>query len=160
MSKIQTIVVAFNGTEPTDRLITSIKALVEASRCATGNTCKISVISEEELYRVAASTITLAPQPSPRSIEQQAIEAAVVYIGEKFADSLVGRNKSIPVFQARLSACLTHAKMYGTDDELLNAVNILLTHNGKIPASLAKKYGFSQTVLDSIDTANRTTFQF
>lgn len=155
MNNIQTIVVAFNGVEPTSRLIASIKALVEASGCATGNVCKISVLSEEELYRAAASVVTI-----PKATEQEAIEAAVVYIGEKFSDTLTGKHRSIPVFQARLSACLTYAKLNNTDDRLVKAVDILLTHSGKIPASLSKKYGFTQNVLDSIDLANRTTFQF
>lgn len=155
MSKIQTIVVAFNGVEPTSRIIASISALVEASGCAEGNVCKISVLSEEELYRAAASVVTI-----PKATEQEAIEAAVVYIGEKFSDTLTGKHRSIPVFQARLSACLTYAKLNNTDDRLVKAVDILLTHSGKIPASLSKKYGFTQNVLDSIDLANRTTFQF
>lgn len=149
---MKAVVITYEGPELPTTVITEIGANV----MSYGKDIKIQTLDEKDLCKaIVQQTETLK-----KSEEQMAIESAVIYIGEKFAEWLTGPQKSMPVFLTQLSARLTYAKMYGTDENLVKAVNILCTHTGKIPAKLSKKYGFNDVVLATIKTANVSDFHF
>ena len=91
--------------------------------------------------------------------EAEAVKQAVIYIGKRFEGSLKGTNGpigNITSFAIELSNAVAIARCntsfigVGTADELLTAIEILSTTNAVVPASLAKKYHFTQNVVDVI----------
>lgn len=89
----------------------------------------------------------------------EAVKQAVVYIGKRFEASLTGTNGptgNIAMFAVELSNAVTTARRnisfvgVGTNNELLTAIEILSTTTAVIPPSLAKKYHFTQNVVDVI----------
>lgn len=158
MNDSRALVVTYYGYELPESVIKEIAKSVLNHGCEV----KISTFAGDDIRKalvLSTNTDWIDKQPK-KSEEQMAIESAVIYIGEKFAEWLTGPQKSMPVFLTQLSARLTYAKMYGNDDNLIKAVNILCTHTGKIPAKLSKKYGFNDTVLATIKTANTSDFHF
>lgn len=158
MNDMRALVVTYYGYELPESVIKEIAESVLNHGCEV----KISTFAGDDIRKalvVSTNTDWIDKQPK-KSEEQMAIESAVIYIGEKFAEWLIGPQKSMPVFLTQLSARLTYAKMYGNDDNLIKAVNILCTHTGKVPAKLSKKYGFNDTVLATIKTANTSDFHF
>lgn len=97
--------------------------------------------------------------PAEKTPLTKAIENAVIYIGERFKESLRGANGpigNIAMFAIELSSAVTEARRntsftgVGTRNELLTAIEILSTNEGTIPSSLAKKYHFTQNVVEVI----------
>lgn len=152
MNDSRALVITYYGYELPESVIKEIAKSVFNHGCEV----EISTFTGDDIRKA----LVLSTNTEKKSEEQMAIESAVIYIGEKFAEWLIGPQKSIPVFLTQLSARLTYAKMYGNDDNLIKAVNILCTHTGKVPAKLSKKYGFNDTVLATIKTANTSDFHF
>ena len=83
----------------------------------------------------------------------EAVKQAVIYIGERFKDSLMGTNGligNVAAFAIELSNAVTTARRNTSNDELLTAIKILSTTKAIVPPSLAKKYHFTQSVVDVI----------
>lgn len=92
---------------------------------------------------------------------EDAVNNAVVYIGERFKDSLAVAKKNIGQFTLELCSALQKEKYPWIIEgfipsptehakALLNAVEIIATKKASIPLSLAKKYNITQKVIDVI----------
>lgn len=168
MNDSRALVVTYYGYELPESVIKEIAKSVFNHGCEVkistfaGDDIRkaLALSTNTDLYKISRLEKSWIDKQPKKSEEQMAIESAVIYIGEKFAEWLTGPQKSMPVFLTQLSARLTYAKMYGNDDNLIKAVNILCTHTGKIPAKLSKKYGFNDVVLATIKTADVSDFHF
>jgi len=97
----------------------------------------------------------------------EAVKQAVIYIGRRFENSLTGANGpigNIATFAIELSNAVSTAKRnmsfigVGSKDELLTAIKILSETKAVIPSSLAKKYHFTQNVVDVIKKVYNATY--
>lgn len=145
MKQLRSIVVVYDGDEPTPSVIRELYKVVVGSAIATD--CRIATLDRDDIITSVAKNVV----ESEPTEEQSAIEAAVIFIGERYRDVLDIPAK-YPIFAARLSADVSKAKTYGTNKTLLKAVEILSTHSGVVPQNLSKTYNFTKGVLNVIKT--------
>jgi len=91
--------------------------------------------------------------------DAEAVKNAVIYIGRRFEDSLTGANRNLTKFGIELSKAVANAQQRisfnaapSNGDEILKAVEIISTITASIPQTLARRYHFTQNVVDVIKT--------
>ena len=93
----------------------------------------------------------------------EAVKQSVIYIGKRFEASLKGTNGNLALFALELNAACISARdiisFSGTNSgtEILKAVEILATTDAIIPSPLAKKYHFTQNVVEVIKKVYQRT---
>lgn len=141
----QYIIISYTGTQLTDSEVGYLKSSISnvlRANCDGVTDGKISIFSEDDI-----KSLKNIFEDDSKSKEQQAIEAAVVYIGERYSEHLTGANASYINFIIALSHDLSDGNVL-----LINSVKILSSHSGRISTTLAKKYGFTKSILAAIQT--------
>lgn len=156
------LVLLWKGDQLPDYLVKKVAEVLLTNSICTPEMLTIKVLDEDAVTNAlirnacVSDNITVA-----RNNEDlmEAVKQSVIYIGKRFEASLKGTNGpigNIALFAIELSNAVSTAKRntsfigVGTNDELLTAVEILSTTAAVIPASLAKKYHFTQNVVDVI----------
>ena len=158
--KNNALILMWNGNSLPDYLIGKIAEILTTNNVCIPEMLTIKLKDEEAIAKALirdSSTIQIS-QPKNEDVSE-AVKSAVVYIGTRFADSLRmanGAASNMVTFAVELTNAVISAKRnisfvgVGSNDELLTAIEILSTTNAIIPSSLAKKYHFSQNVVNVI----------
>lgn len=156
------LVLLWKGDQLPDYLVKKVAELLITNGICTPEMLTIKVLDEEAVTKAVIKDIDCAVAGSTATVDHnlaEAVKQAVVYIGKRFEASLKGTNGpigNIALFAIELSNAVATARRntsfigVGTNDELLTAIEILSTINAVIPSSLAKKYHFTQNVVDVI----------
>lgn len=154
------IVIIWNGNEPTSDVISAIgQVLVDRNVCipeCMQLTYKDCAGIEDSLLKDVINVQHTELQ------DEEAIKNAVIYIGERFKDSLSSTNGELFIFAAELINGYRNEKRQmsfigvGSRSELCTAVEIIATTKGIIPPHLAKKYHFTNKVIEIIKSAYKT----
>lgn len=153
------LVLQWKGEILSDYLIQKIAELLTVNRVTIPEMLTIKYVDEESIAKIlirdaAQSTVVV----KNTSDDEEAIKNAVIYIGERFKESLSSANKhgDALMFAIELLDAAIVAKRsisftgVRSDNELLAAIKILSKTTGVIPSALAKKYHFSQKIVDVI----------
>ena len=154
MAKPQVIVLTYTGPEPDNTMLIDLNQAVLG---VGGYAAAVHVMSADDIAKACAKFV-MSEMNEPTPIEDNPIMHAVVYIGEKFAHCLT-EEKNIAQFSAEIARNAAMAHFAGGDTMLLKAIEILSTHNGKIDAKLANKYGFNRAVLTAIRAAYKVSLK-
>lgn len=156
--KNNALILLWKGEDLSDYLVQKVAEFLVLNGICTPEMLTIKYKDEDGvanalLRDVSQATVVSTVKTDDVEVEQ-AVKNAVIYIGERFKDSL--RRVEILNFTIELYNAVTTARRnisfvgVGTKDELLTAVEILSTANATIPSSLAKKYHFTQDVIKVI----------
>lgn len=155
------LVLIWKGDQLPDYLVNKVAEVLIANKVCIPEMLTIKVLDEEAvtnalLNRVSTDNVTVVKTENDLA---EAVKQAVIYIGKRFEASLTGTNGpigNVAAFAIELSNAVSTAMRntsfigVGSNDELLTAIEILSTTNAVIPPSLAKKYHFTQNVVDVI----------
>lgn len=154
------IVIIWNGNEPTSDVISAIgQVLVDHNVCipeCMQLTYKDCAGIEDSLLKDVINV------QHAESQDEKAIKNAVIYIGERFKDSLSSTNRELFMFAAEIINDYRNEKRaasftgVGSRSELCTAVEIIATTEGIIPTHLARKYHFDNRVIKIIKNAYKT----
>lgn len=160
--KNNALILLWKGEDLSDYLVQKVAEFLVLNGICTPEMLTIKYKDEDGvanalLRDVSQATVVSTVKTDDIEVEQ-AVKNAVVYIGERFKDSLIHTydNVGIANFTIELYDAVTTAKRnisfvgVGTKDELLTAVEILSTANATIPSPLAKKYHFTKDVIKVI----------
>ena len=156
------VVLIWQGDKLPDYLATKIAEVLITNGVCIPEMLTVKVLDEDAvtnalLNKVSVSSNITVVKTANELAEE--VKQAVVYIGKRFEGSLKGTNGpigNIAAFAIELSNAVAVARRntsfigVGTSDELLTAIEILSTTNAVIPSPLAKKYHFTQNVVDII----------
>lgn len=161
------LVLQWKGELLPDYLTQKIAELLIINRICIPEMLTIKYIDEEGIAKIlirdtAQSTVVV----KNTSDDEEAIKNAVIYIGERFKDTLISANKhgDVLLFAIELLDAAIVAKRgisftgVGSNNELLTAIKILSETTGVIPTALAKKYHFSQKIVDVIKEVYNKVF--
>ena len=153
MNKPFFIAISYVGTKPTDASIATIMSALD--HCINiGDSINIEVLDESEIGKIITSHVLNETKVDRKVLDaDEVVKKAVFIIGKRFADNLVGSEKSTEDFFMNLSLAVLHAKLTNSDDELINAIRVLKNHRPefiKIPASFRSKYGITDSVYHKI----------
>lgn len=157
------LVLLWKGDQLPDYLVKKVAEVLITNSVCIPEMLTMKVLDEDAvtnalLSKVSDGSATIV-NVEGNTIDEEAVKHSVIYIGKRFEASLKGTNGTIgniTSFAIELSNAVTTARRnmsfigVGTNDELLTAIKVLSTTNAIIPASLAKKYHFTQSVVDVI----------
>ena len=159
--KNNALVLLWKGNAIPDYLIKEIAEILASKKVCMPEL--LTIVSKDDDAIASALIKDICAKGEETTISststQDAINNAVIYIGERFKNSLSGTNGpigNVAIFAIELSNAVATSRRnisfvgVGTNDELLTAIEILSTVNGKIPSNLAKKYHFTQNVVEVI----------
>lgn len=143
----QIILISYDGMQLSDKdvavLANRLTDILDR-HAVSGSVIDINTLTKEELIdRLLLGMTSVKEMKIPT--EEEAIENAVVYIGEKFKQFLTGPNTSYVGFVVALTEAL-----HKDDDLLKKSAYILSTHSGKVKSTTARKYGFTKSIFEAI----------
>lgn len=161
------IVLQWKGEPLSDYLIQKIAELLIVNRVCIPEMLTAKYVDEEGIAKIlirdtAQSTVVV----KNTNDDEEAIRNAVIYIGERFKNTLTSANKhgDALMFTIELLDAAIVAKRsisftgVGSDNELLTAIKVLSETTGVIPPALVKKYHFSQKIVDVIKEVYHKVF--
>lgn len=161
------LVLLWEGNQLPDYLVKKVAEVLIVNGICIPEMLTVKLLDEDAVTKAIlrdASKVAVDTTVKPDRNLAEAVKQAVIYIGKRFEDSLKDTNghEHNLVFAINLSNAVTTARRnmsfigVGTNDELLTAIEILSTTNAVIPASLAKKYHFTQDVVNVIKEVYRS----
>lgn len=157
------LIVLWKGDAIPDYLVQKIAEVLTLNGVCTPEMLTIKYKDEEGIANALLRDIKTYPtlQATIGNLTAaESVKQAVIYIGTRFENSLTGTNGNLAAFALELSVAVNMAKSKVvieatemSDDpykRLIKAIDILSTTNAVIPANLAKKYHFTQNVVEVI----------
>jgi hypothetical protein len=156
------LVLLWKGDQLPDYLVKKVAEVLITNSVCIPEMLTIKVMDEDAVTNALLNKVSASNNVTVVKNENELAEAvkqAVIYIGKRFEASLNGTNGpigNIALFAIELSNAVAIARRntsfigVGTADELLTAIEILSTTNAVVPTTLAKKYHFTQNVVDII----------
>lgn len=142
----QIILISYGGTQLSEKDVAVLAGRLTDilnGHAISGSVVDIATLTKEELINRILGMTSVKEMKIPT--EEEAIENAVVYIGEKFKQFLTGSNASYVGFVVALTEAL-----HKDDDLLKKSAYILSTHSGKVKSATARKYGFTKSIFEAI----------
>lgn len=157
----QRIVIAYFGKPISDKDVADIMSVIEKSGVISGNKkAAISLITAKEAEELLISGLAVKKASLnvkvPAKIAENPVDKALTYIGMRFADTLVGPDRSIISFTLALAASISNAKLNQCDKELITAVEILCNNVIDTGSTLCVKYGITPTIIAAINKVHNT----
>lgn len=144
--KNNVVVLVWEGNSLSNYLAGKLAEIIIANGLADKD--KVSLIYEDNAKEVKPTDIILFENNTSQEIKQ-----AVVYIGTKFHKEITSLNDfAISLTIAYKNAKSAQQTMFSGEQDraLIQAVRIISTVKGEINKTLAKKYNFSQDVVNII----------
>lgn len=144
--KNNVVVLVWEGSSLSNYLAEKLAEIIIANGLADKD--KVSLIYEDNAKEVKPTDIILFENNTSQEIKQ-----AVVYIGTKFHKEITSLNDfAISLTIAYKNAKSAQQTMFSGEQDraLIQAVRIISTVKGEINKTLAKKYNFSQDVVNII----------
>ena len=144
--KNNVVVLVWEGNSLSNYLAGKLAEIIIANGLADKD--KVSLIYEDKAKEVKPTDIILFENNTSQEIKQ-----AVVYIGTKFHKEITSLNDfAISLTIAYKNAKSAQQTMFSGEQDraLIQAVRIISTVKGEINKTLAKKYNFSQDVVNII----------
>lgn len=145
MAKPQIVVLAYMGPEPDKSMLLDLDNAVMG---VGGYAVKVHVMDDADIAKAAAKFVC---EQTTNDSEENPMEHAIVYIGEKFKYCLM-EDKNMAKFAAEIARAATIARIQGGDPKLLKAIEIIY-NGGKVSKKLADKYGINRAALVAIRAA-------
>lgn len=148
------LIILWQGSKISDYQIGKIMEQLVLSGIAEQQNITVVYKDEDSIANAllrdsAKKGLTVIKTEEPK-VNLEAIKNAVIYVGKRFEVSLASTNADLTLFAIELAQTANAAKTTGYEPELLTAIEILSTTSGEIPKSIAKKYHFTQAVVNVI----------
>lgn len=153
------LVILWKGKELPDYLAQKVAEILITNGICIPEMLTMKYMDEESvakaLVRDNANRINVFDEDR-KDIIAETVKQSVIYIGKRFEASLTGTNGNLAQFAIELKNAIMDTRnstvfnAVGTEPQLLKAVEIIATTTAIIPAALAKKYHFSQNVVEVI----------
>lgn len=162
MKSSNALIILWHGRELSDDDVHLVAEVLCRKGCIQSSD-DITIVKKDEnaiaksLLATAATETSFVVDGFKRDVRNE-VESAIVYIGERFEDSLKGTNTTtgLIAFAMNLTAAVTSAKnsvdKSQHDYALLNAIEIIKKNCNAIntSASLARQYRFTNKVVEVI----------
>ena len=160
--KNNAVVLLWKGKNIPDYIVEKVAEILINSGVCIPEMLTIKVLDDDAVAKAVVREVSSVNVESSIKTDcnlAEAVKQSVIYIGKRFEASLKGTNGAsgnIGMFAIELTNAVRTERYntsfigVGTNNELLTAIEILSTTNAVIPASLAKKYHFSQDVVEII----------
>lgn len=142
----------WNGNKVPDELVAEIVEVLTTNGICIPEEIIAVYKDQEALARMLIQdTMLHDPVVQHKVLDEdyEAIKNAVIYIGTRFKNELK-TEKDLAPFASELILAYYKAKYTKTNDELVSAIHILSTKKGVIPKNLAKRYNFTEEVVNII----------
>lgn len=161
-NKNNALVIIWKGNNIPDELAQYVAKVLISNNICEPEKITVKVLDEDAVTAALlqkTQNINNIIVEDENRVAAEAVKQAVIYIGERFKDSLMGTNGligNVAAFAIELSNAVITARRnisfigVGSNDELLTAIKIISTTKAIVPQSLAKKYHFTQNVVDVI----------
>jgi hypothetical protein len=157
------LVILWTGNDIPDHLIGKIGDVLVSNNVTIPEMLKIVYKDQEGLsqclIREANGVSTIKFDITDDKVAE-AIRQAIIYIGKRFEASLTNAKAgNLVPFALELQSALSKARSNASfnilcvdadDKALINAVELIATTSAEVPASFAKKWHFSKSVVDVI----------
>lgn len=159
MSK-RAIVVLFDGLEPRENMIDNIIATINPC-IQHGTQASVKVLNENDivcgiigqalLEQLEFEKPSVSVLPTDNTVGE--VKKAIMYLNNRFGDTMVGKERSEIRFSICLTSALASARFNNNDVELCNAVDVLVS-NEKVVSELSpswrNRYGFTNAMYDIV----------
>lgn len=162
------LIVLWNGKNLPDYLVQQIAEVLTTNGICIPEMLTIKYMDETSVSHALIRDVEVEPivATQDESAQQAAIKSAVIYIGTRFKTALASKEFdnniafAIELYNAVADAKKRNISFVETerDDKLLTAVKIISEETGTIPAALARKYHFTQSVVNVIKKVYNTAF--
>lgn len=161
MSK-RAVVILFEGMEPRENMVDNIIATINPC-ILNGTQASVKVLDENDIVCGIIGQVLLEEldkSPIVLPIDQKhatdEVKKAIMYINNRFGDTMVGKDRSEIRFSISLASALASARFNNNDVELSHAMDVLVS-NEKIIAGLSQqwrnRYGFTEAMYDIVRKA-------
>lgn len=162
-NKKNAIVILYTGDELPDYVAGKIVEQLATSGVTIPEMVKLIYKDEQEITNVMikehpVEAIKVEEHKESTDYLAEAIKQAVVYIGKRFEGSLTNTNGNYIAFAMQLAEALSEERINGSFNilspgdktPLHTAVEVLSKNEYVIPKPLARKYHFTQQVIETI----------
>lgn len=150
----QRIVISYFGDPVTDTA--KIVNAIDSNLVGGNKMVQISTMTAKEAEECLTSMLAVfkATKTQPMAKDStNPLDKAILYIGMRFADMLVGPDKNSLGFTIAITSAIALAKQTNSDKELLTAAEIISSEDVNVRKALCRKYGIDATVVNIIKTA-------
>lgn len=151
------IVILYDGVEANpiaiSRMLDCLNPYVSPNTKGT-----VKVLSEEDIAKLLIEGVLInnAGKTSKAFTVDDNIKRAMIVINNRFADCLVGKDKSVVRFAIALASAIAKARINNNDTELLESVEMLISNEEAVKSMSSawkNKYGFDVHVMAAIRQA-------